>query len=217
MRLTGFRGSRRLAMETTEISVFIVEDDAAAREGLRDLVESVGLETRAFSSAEEFLGSYNEEWCGCLLLDVRMPGMSGLKLQDELNRRGSKLSILFLTGHGDVAMAVETLKKGALDFVEKPAGGQHLLDKVYDAIKESTRLRQKEVVAEGIRSKLGLLTSREREVLDRVKAGKQPKLIARELGLSRKTVDWHLSVIRQKMGVESSSKLMLLLHRTDQS
>ena len=129
-------------MGTTGASVFIVEDDEAAREGLQDLVESVGLETRAFSSAEEFLSSYNEEWCGCLLLDVRMPGMSGLKLQDELNRRGSKLSILFLTGHGDVAMAVETLKKGALDFVEKPAGGQHLLDKVYDAIKESTRLQQ---------------------------------------------------------------------------
>lgn len=204
-------------METTETSVFIVEDDAAAREGYQDLVESIGLKARAFSSAEEFLDSYDDEWCGCLLLDVRMPGMSGLKLQDELNRRGSKLSILFLTGHGDVAMAVEALKKGAMDFVEKPSGGQHLLDKVHDAIKESARLRQKEMAAKDIRSKLDLLTSREREVLDCVRAGKQAKVIARELGLSRKTVDWHLSIIRQKMDVESSSELILLLHRAGQA
>ncbi|MEN6428507.1 MAG: response regulator [Phycisphaerales bacterium] len=204
-------------METTETSVFIVEDDAAAREGYQDLVESIGLKARAFSSAEEFLDSYDNEWCGCLLLDVRMPGMSGLKLQEELSRRGSTLSILFLTGHGDVAMAVEALKKGAMDFVEKPAGGQHLLDKVHDAIKESARLRQKEMAAKDIRSKLDLLTSREREVLDCVRAGKQAKVIARELGLSRKTVDWHLSVIRQKMDVESSSELILLLHRADRA
>lgn len=204
-------------METTETSVFIVEDDAAAREGYQDLVESIGLKTRAFSSAEEFLDSYDDEWCGCLLLDVRMPGMSGLKLQDELNRRGSKLSILFLTGHGDVAMAVEALKKGAMDFVEKPSGGQHLLDKVHDAIKESARLRQKEMAAKDIGSKLDLLTSREREVLDCLRAGKQAKVIARELGLSRKTVDWHLSIIRQKMDVESSSELILLLHRAGQA
>lgn len=203
-------------METTETSVFIVEDDAAAREGYQDLVESIGLKARVFSSAEEFLDSYDNEWCGCLLLDVRMPGMSGLKLQDELNRRGSTLSILFLTGHGDIAMAVEALKKGAMDFVEKPAGGQHLLDKMHDAIEESTRLRQKEMATKDMRSKLDLLTSREREVLDCVRAGKQAKVIARELGLSRKTVDWHLSVIRQKMGVESSRELILLLHRTGQ-
>ncbi len=200
-------------METTETSVFIVEDDDAARDGYQDLVESIGLKTKAFSSAEEFLDSYDQEWCGCLLLDVRMPGMSGLRLQDELNRRGSRLSILFLTGHGDISMAVEALKKGAMDFVEKPAGGQHLLDKVHDAIKESDRLRQKEMAAEDIRSKLDLLTSREHEILDCVRAGKQAKTIARELGLSRKTVDWHMSVIRRKMDVESSSELILLLHR----
>ena len=199
-------------METGEITVFIVDDDVAAREGLQDLVESVGLKVKAFASAEEFLNSYDEAWCGCLLLDVRMPGMSGLKLQDELNRRGSRLSILFLTGHGDVPMAVQALKKGAVDFLEKPAGGQPLLDKVYDAVKESTRLRQEQVAAKDMRSKLALLTSREKEVLDRVEAGKQVKAIARELGLSRKTVDWHLSVIRQKMGVASSGELLLLLH-----
>jgi FixJ family two-component response regulator len=200
-------------METTETSVFIVEDDGAAREGLQNLVESVGLKVRAFSSAEEFLDSYNPAWHGCLLLDVRMPGMSGLKLQDELNRRGSRLSILFVTGHGDIPMAVQALKKGALDFVEKPAGGQYLLDKVYDAIKESTRLRQEEAAARDISSKLSLLTSREREVLGLIEAGKQVKVIAHELGLSRKTVDWHLSAIRQKMGVGSSSELLLLLGR----
>jgi two-component system response regulator DctR len=146
-----------------------------------------------------------------------MPGMSGLKLQDELNRRGSKLSILFLTGHGDVPMAVQALKKGAVDFLEKPAGGQHLLDKVYDAIKESTRRRQEESAAKDIRSKFALLTAREKEVLDRVEAGQQVKTIARELGLSRKTVDWHLSAIRQKMGVSSSGELLLLLHEADPS
>lgn len=203
-------------MVTTETAVFIVEDDAGTREGLQDLLDSIGLEARAFSSAEEFLDSYDDEWCGCLLLDVRMPGMSGLKLQDELNRRGTKLSIVFLTGHGDIAMAVEALKKGAADFLEKPAGGQYLLDKVYEAVGESDRLRQEALKTRDTRSKLSLLTPREKEILSHLKAGKQAKLIASELGINCKTVYWHLSIIRQKVGVESSSELTLLLHQAGQ-
>ena len=144
-------------MRTMGTPVFIVEDDDAAREGLQDLAESVGLKARAFPSAEEFLDSYDPAWRGCLLLDVRMPGMSGLRLQE------------------------------------------------------------KETVTKNVLSKLGLLTSREREILDCVKAGKRAKLIALEPGLSRKTVDGHLSMIRQKMGVESSNELILLLGRAGQS
>ena len=168
-------------MVATEAIVFIVDDDEAVREGLQELVESVGLETRAFSSAQEFLDSYDEEWHGCLLLDVRMPGMSGLKLQEELNRRGCQLPIIFLTGHGDVPMAVETLRRGAVDFVEKPAGGQYLLDKVYEAIEEGNRVRRIETAKRDVRAKLDLLTPREKEVLEYIKQGKRPKTIALEL------------------------------------
>ena len=198
-------------MLATETTVFVVDDDDAVREGFEELMGSVGLDTRTFSSAEEFLNGYREDCRGCLLLDVRMPGMSGLKLQDELNRRGAALPILFLTGHGDIPMAVGALKKGATDFIEKPAGGQYLLDKVYEAIKESDRQQELNDRKRALEAKLSLLTPREREVLDYIKQGKRVKSVSLEMGLSRKTVDWHLSMIRDKMGVDSTGELLLLL------
>lgn len=199
-------------MLATETMVFVIDDDDAVREGLEELMGSVGLNTQTFSSAEEFLNDYREERRGCLLLDVRMPGMSGLKLQDELNRRGAVLPILFLTGHGDIPMAVEALKKGATDFIEKPAGGQYLLEKVYEAIKESDRQQEVSGKKRALESKLSLLTPREREVLDHIKQGERVKSISMEMGLCRKTVDWHLSMIRGKMGVDSTGELLLLLY-----
>jgi len=202
-------------MITTKATVFIVDDDEASRESQQELMESIGLETRAFSSAQEFLASYDEEWHGCLLLDVRMPGMSGLKLQDELTRRGCQLPIIFLTGHGDVPMAVETLRKGAVDFVEKPAGGQYLLDKVHEAIDKADCMQRLKARKRDISAKLARLTPREKEVLEYIKQGKRPKTIAFELGLSRKTVDWHFAVLRKKLAVDSTGELMLLLHEGD--
>ena len=203
-------------MVATEPTVFVVDDDDAAREGLRELMDSVGLGTQTFASAQRFLDAYAEDRSGCLVLDVRMPNMSGLKLQEELNKRGSKMPILFLTGHGDIPMAVEALRKGAVDFLEKPAGGQYLLDKVYEAIRESERRIAAEDERQALNAKLSSLTPRENEVLELTRQGKRVKSIALEMGLSRKTVDWHLSMIRDKLGVDSTGELILLLHRGGQ-
>lgn len=202
-------------MVATEATVFVVDDDDAAREGLQELMESVGLDTRTYASAQAFLDDYSEEWSGCLLLDVRMPGISGLKLQEELNQRGSKLPILFLTGHGDIPMAVEALTKGAVDFLEKPAGGQVLLDKVHEAIRRNIRAQQVEARKRAVDAKLSLLSPKEKEVLDHIKRGERVKTLALEMGIRRKTVDWYLSMIREKMGVDSTSELLLLLHKAD--
>lgn len=201
-------------MFDSEPTVFIVDDDDAARNGLRELMESIQFRTETFVSAQEFLTTYDPQRCGCLLLDVRMPGMSGLRLQDELNRRRIDLPIIFVTGHGDVTMAVGALKNGAFDFVEKPIRGQILLDKIHRAIERHRQLGHRKTAMEQIQARHTLLTDREREILDRVKVGWSTKLIAREFGLSRKTVDAHLTNIREKMGVESTPQLIMLLYES---
>ncbi|MDI6451414.1 response regulator transcription factor [Anaerobaca lacustris] len=200
-------------MAVAGAKVFVVDDDAAARDAMQELMESVGLDVRTFASATEFLEVYDSQWRGCVLLDVRMPGMSGLQLQEEMRRRGSHLPLIFVTAHGDIPMAVEALKKGAADFVEKPFGGQTLLDKVHEALclEERNFLRHTQV--EEVRSRLALLTPKEKQVLQRLVEGQRSKQMALALGLSRKTVDWHLSVIREKMGADSTGDLMLLLHK----
>ncbi len=200
-------------MAVAGAKVFVVDDDAAARDAMQELMQSVGLDVQTFASANEFLEVYDSQWRGCVLLDVRMPGMSGLQLQEEMRRRGSHLPLIFVSAHGDIPMAVETLKKGAADFVEKPFGGQTLLDKVHEALclEERNFLRHTQV--EEVRSRLALLTPKERQVLQRLVEGQRSKQMALTLGLSRKTVDWHLSVIREKMGADSTGDLMLLLHK----
>ncbi len=200
-------------MAVAGAKVFVVDDDDAAREAMQELMESVGLDVQTFASATEFLEVYDSRWRGCVLLDVRMPGMSGLQLQEEMRRRGSHLPLIFVTAHGDIPMAVEALKKGAVDFVEKPVGGQTLLDKVHEALclDERSFLRQTQV--EEVRSRLALLTPKEKQVLQCLMEGQRSKQMALTLGLSRKTVDWHLSVIREKMGADSTGDLMLLLHK----
>jgi len=201
-------------MSEAQATVFVVDDDDAARNGLRELVESVSVDVKTFASAQGFLDAYEAEICGCLLLDVRMPGMSGLKLQDEMNRRGITLPIIFITGHGDVSMAVEALKNGAFDFVEKPIRGQFLLDKIHGAIEKHRQTCRRKDKMMQIQARQALLTDREREILDRVKVGSGTKVIAKEFGLSRKTVDAHLTNIREKMGVESTPQLIMLLYES---
>ncbi len=201
-------------MSDTEATVFVVDDDDAARNGLRELVESVSVDVKTFASAQGFLDAYESETCGCLLLDVRMPGMSGLKLQDEMNRRGITLPIIFITGHGDVSMAVEALKNGAFDFVEKPIRGQFLLDKIHGGIEKHRQICRRNNKMAQIQGRQTLLTDREKEILDRVKVGSTTKVIAKEFGLSRKTVDAHLTNIREKMGVESTPQLIMLLYES---
>jgi len=199
-------------MSYIEPTVFVVDDDQLVRISLQELMESVSLRVRAFASAQEFLESYEPESLGCLVLDVRMPGMSGTKLQDELHRRGACLPIIFITGHGDIPMAVEALRKGAFDFVEKPVRGQLLLDRINSAIERDKQLYHRRARERQIKTRLALLTERENEVLGHLKAGCSAKVIARKLGLSRKTVDYHMSSTREKMGVESTPQLIMLLH-----
>ena len=200
-------------MSETGPTVFVVDDDEAVRSGIRELTARVGLAVRCFASAEEFLDAYGPTWHGCLLLDVRMPGMGGLKLQEELIRRDSDLFIAFLTGYGDVPMAVKALKKGAAHFVEKPFSDQELLDMVHDILQKDAMRLEHRATARRIRKKLDALTSREREVLEHLKFGESPKAIAYDLCVSRKTVDWHTSSLRGKLGVESNAQLLLKLYK----
>ena len=193
--------------------VFVVDDDDAAREAMQELMESVGLDVRTFSSATAFLDVYDPQCRGCVLLDVRMPGMSGLQLQEEMLRQGPHLPLIFVSGHGDIPMAVETLRKGAVDFVEKPFGGQMLLDKVHAALHMDEENLHRQAQIDDIKARLALLTPRERQVVECLMEGNRSKQIALALGLSRKTVDWHLSVVREKVGVDSTGDLMLLLYK----
>lgn len=200
-------------MSETEPTVYIVDDDDAARNGIRALMESTRLKVQAFASAQEFLESWKPDAVGCLLLDVRMPRMSGLMLQDEMNRRGAGLPIIFITGHGDISSAVMAMKNGACDFVEKPVRGQFLLDKIQSAIENQRAVRRK-VLMEQMQTRKALLTTRESEILDRVTVGRTAKSMALELSLSRKTVDAHLTNLREKMGVESTAELIVLLYES---
>jgi two-component system response regulator DctR len=201
-------------MSEVEPTVFIVDDDDAARNGIRALMESTRLKVKTFASAEGFLESYEPDAIGCLVLDVRMPRMSGLMLQDEMNRRGAGLPIIFITGHADVSSAVSALKNGACDFIEKPVRGQLLLDKVQSAIENQRKVRQRKSLMEQIQARRAFLTTRESEILDRVKVGRSAKSMALEFGLSRKTIDAHLTNIREKMGVESTAELIRLLYES---
>jgi FixJ family two-component response regulator len=198
-------------------TVFIIDDDEAVRDGLGQLMQSVDLNVKTFASAAEFLEFCKPDMQGCLVLDVRMPGMSGLKLQEELLLRNISLPIIFISGHGDVPMAVETIRKGAIDFMEKPVGDQALLDRVQEALEKDAKFKRKQAEREAAKAKFELLTPREREVLDLIMAGKLNKVIASELGLSHRTVEVHRASIMEKMGVDSVAELVILISNTESS
>ena len=184
--------------------VHVVDDDAALRDSLRWLLESAGLRVATYASAEAFLETAAAAQGGCLLLDIRMPGMSGLELQDELKRRGYTIPIVFITGHGDVPMAVNAVKKGALEFIEKPYNAQALLVMVDHALDIDAEARR-------VAARLGRLTKREREVMELVIAGKRNQDIAAELSISIKTVEAHRAGMMWKMGVDSLAELVQLV------
>jgi len=188
--------------------VFVVDDDRAMRESLRWLLESVGLTVRTYANAADFLREYEPTQPGCLVLDVRMPGMSGLDLQAELGRRGAGLPTIVVTGHAEVPMAVRAVKAGAVDFIEKPFSDQLLLDRVRQALEIDRLEREVRRRREEARRRLETLSAREREVLMLVAAGKQNKEIAAELGLSPKTVEVHRSHVMSKMSVDSLAELI---------
>ncbi len=192
-------------------TVYIVDDDNGVRSSIRVLMKSVGLPALAFASAQEFLRAYLPSQPGCVVLDIRMPGMSGLELQEALNERGAVIPVIFITGHGDVPMAVEAMRHGAFDFLQKPFRDQELIDRIQQAL-----LRDKETRAAlqehgRIKACIASLTPREREVLDLLTVGKVNKAMAQDLGLSQRTVEIHRAHVMEKMGARSVAQLVRMV------
>jgi FixJ family two-component response regulator len=195
---------------TTNVSntVFIVDDDEAVRDSLRWLLEANGYRVKAYSGAEEFLNSYDSGQVAVLIADVRMPGMSGLQLQEELLARNSPLPIVFITGHGDVPMAVSTIKKGAVDFLEKPFNESDLRSIVARMLAQATEDAARLQEQKNQQAILSRLTSREQQVLERIVAGRLNKQIAGDLNISIKTVEAHRANIMEKLEVTTVADLM---------
>jgi FixJ family two-component response regulator len=188
--------------------VFVVDDDASMRSALENLTASVGLEARSFASAQEFLRAPPPDAPACLVLDVRLPGISGLALQEELARSGIRLPIVFITGHGDVPMTVRAMKAGAVEFLTKPFDEQALLDAIHAAIERDRKRRGEAAAAGELRQRYGALTERERQVMRLVAAGRVNKQIAAELGVSVVTVKVHRAQVMHKLGARSIADLV---------
>lgn len=189
----------------------IVDDDPAVRDALQWLLKSRGVQSRAWESATDFLSSASCDLCGCLLLDVRMPGMSGIELFDRLRGLNCRLPVIFLTGHGDVPMAVQALKDGAFDFIEKPYDDNALVDKVLSALEHDVKRCAREITLRQVQQRLEQLTQREQEVMHQILAGKLNKVIADDLGIAMRTVEVHRSHIFEKMQVRSAVELSQVL------
>jgi FixJ family two-component response regulator len=196
--------------------VFIVDDDEAVRNSLRLLLKSVGLAASALSCAREFLDTYKPLQPGCLVLDVRMPGMSGLDLQQRLNLQGAVIPVIFITGHGDIPMAVEAMQAGAFDFLQKPFRDQQLVDCIQRALEKDRASRAELDERSRIRERLGSLTPREREVLALVTSGKPNKIMAADLGVSQRTVEIHRARVMEKMGAASLAQLVRMVMDVDE-
>ncbi|MBX3685237.1 MAG: response regulator transcription factor [Rhodocyclaceae bacterium] len=192
----------------------IVDDDEAIRDALAWLFETRGVACRGWPSGEAFLDEWKPEWRGCIVLDIRMGGMSGLACFDALRQKGCQLPIIFLTGHGDVPMAVSAIKNGAFDFVEKPFNDNDLVDIVVNALEADARSQLIKATRENVLQQLAQLTTREREVMDQILAGKFNKVIADELSISMRTVEVHRARVFEKMGVRSAVELAQQLSST---
>jgi FixJ family two-component response regulator len=196
-------------------TVFVVDDDEAVRDAMKTLLRAIDLQVETFASAAAFLNSYRPHQAGCILLDVRMPGTSGLVLQDQLRSRHIGLPVVFLTGHADVPMAVLAMKQGAFDFIEKPIAAHRLVPVITTAL-EFDRQQRMRLSHDGnsqsqVTELLAMLSSREREVLDLVMDGRPTREIAEKLSVSIKTVEFHRARIREKLGVSSSAELFKLM------
>lgn len=191
-------------------TVFIVDDDRGVRNSIRELLLSVGLAVETFESAQSFLDAFITARPGCLVLDVRMARMSGLALEAKLAEMGADIPIVFISGHGDISMAVNAIKRGAVDFVPKPYQEQQLLDAVNEALRRDALRRAPALDAGGLDERLQTLTPREREVLGLALKGHSSKGIARELGISHRTVELHRSNLLEKLGVASITELLRL-------
>ena len=189
-------------------TVFIVDDDAAIRFAMQALMDSVNIKHEIFPNGDEFLKSFDDHRPGCLVLDIRMPGLGGLELQDELLKRGNLLPIIFITGHGDVPMAVEALQNGAFDFIQKPYRDQELLDRINQALSWDEEHRSEEDQKRELQARQESLTPREREVMECVVRGLANKVIAMDLELSQRTVEIHRARVMEKMRARSLAGLV---------
>jgi FixJ family two-component response regulator len=200
-------------MTETDAMVFVVDDDASMRESLKNLIRSVGLRAELFASAQEFLRSKRPDVPGCLVLDVRLPGLSGLDLQRRTSEAGLEIPIIFITGHGDIPMTVRAMKAGAVEFLTKPFRDQDLLDAIQQALERDRKARDQRADIEELRSRFASLTPREREVMVRVVAGLLNKQIGAELGSSETTVKIHRHQVMEKMGAGSLAELVRMADR----
>ena len=193
-----------------EATVFLVDDDPTVRDALGLFLESAGMSVKTYASAQGFLEEYRNEWPGCLVLDIRMPGMTGLELQDNLQARNIEIPIIFLTGHGDVPMSVKALKAGAVDFIQKPFNDQVLLTCIHGAIKKDSMSRTNQARIDEIRRRYCHLTPREKEVMRLVASGHSNKEIARHLHISHRTIDVHRARLMEKMAANSLPELVYM-------
>ena len=200
-------------MPEPQPTVLIVDDDAQMRESLRNLIRSVGLRAELFASGQEFVQSRHPDAPSCLVLDVRMPGLSGLDLQKQASEAGLEIPIIFITGHGDIPMSVRAMKAGAVEFLTKPFRDQDLLDAIQQALERSRKAREQLAATEELRGRFALLTPREREVMERVVAGLLNKQIGAELGTSETTVKIHRHQVMEKMGADSLPELVRMADR----
>ena len=201
----------------TQPTVFVVDDDPAVRRSLAEMLDAAQLTSRCYESAQEFLASYDASWPGCLVLDVRMPGMSGIELQEKLAGEGIHLPIIMITGHGDVPISVRAMKQGAIDFLEKPYHPHILLDSIREALKLDTEHRRKQARQAEVEARIATLTPGEQAVLERLVAGKINKVIALELDIGLRTVQARRSSLMKKLHVESRAALIELVAPTSTS
>lgn len=202
-------------MAKTEVAlnaatIYVVDDDDGMRRALSLLLNTVGYKTAAFASPKDFLDAFKPDAAGCLVLDIRMPGMSGLELQQHLNRMGSMLPVIFITGHGDVPMAVQAMKEGAFEFVQKPFRDQDLLDRINHALEQDKENRSSLARSADVLQRIESLTPREKQVMGLVVDGAANKVIAIDLGLSERTVEIHRAKVMEKMGARSVAHLVIL-------
>jgi two-component system response regulator TtrR len=195
-------------MSEAEQIIYVVDDDEAMRDSLTWLLEGEGYRVVCFESAETFLAARHPKMRGCMVLDVRMPEMSGLELHEKLDSLGSRLPIIFVTGHGDVPMAVAALQRGACDFIEKPFHNEDLLSRIHRALALDKQMAERQQRDSVISNRLDQLTQREREVMQLVVAGKLNKQVADELDISMKTVEAHRARVMEKMGVRTLAELV---------
>lgn len=197
---------KEAAKESTVI--YVLDDDEGMRRALTTLLATIGHKVSPFSSPNEFLTKHDPTQHGCVILDIRMPEMSGLEVQQQLNKRGSMLPVIFITGHGDVPMAVQAMKEGAFDFIQKPFRDQDLVDRINHALQQDAENRRAVMQKADLRKRFESLTQRERQVLDLVVDGRANKVIAIDLDLSERTVEIHRANVMEKMGARSVAHLV---------